>query len=181
MQVPGRELSLSGIGRLKGMMDMENYCFFETPVGMITIAADETGITRISFGQTDIPGKNEASPLTDLAYRQMCEYFEGRRKEFDLPLSPAGTPFQQAVWRELMKIPYGETRSYSDIAAGAGNPKACRAVGMANNKNPIAIVIPCHRVVGKSGSLTGYAGGLEVKQLLLDLERQNKKNVLIIQ
>ena len=106
------------------------------------------------------------------AAEQLREYLRGERKMFDLPLAPEGTVFQKAVWSALQEIPYGQTRSYGEIAAQIGRPKACRAVGMANHCNPIPIFIPCHRVVGADGSLTGYAGGLECKRTLLDLERR---------
>ena len=103
---------------------------------------------------------------------QLAEYFAGERREFDLSLAARGTSFQERVWQELRKIPYGETASYGAIAERIGNPRACRAVGMANSKNPIPIIIPCHRIIGKDGSLTGFGGGLAVKKQLLDLERQ---------
>ena len=109
------------------------------------------------------------------AKQQLAEYFAGQRQAFDLPLRMQGTPFQQKVWAALREIPYGETRSYGQIAAQVGNPKAGRAVGMANNRNPIAIIVPCHRVIGANGSLTGYAGGLSVKQELLALERRTRQ------
>ena len=102
----------------------------------------------------------------------MEEYFAGQRKEFSLPLAPKGTEFQLRVWQALLQIPYGETRSYGELAAMVGNPKACRAVGGANHRNPLSILIPCHRVVGTGGSLTGYAGGLSVKEFLLKLESE---------
>lgn len=105
------------------------------------------------------------------AAKQLNEYLAGKRKTFDLPLEPGGTPFQKAVWHALTGIPYGETRTYREIAEIIGNPKACRAVGMANNKNPIAIIIPCHRVIGTGGKLIGYAGGLDIKKKLLELEK----------
>ena len=105
--------------------------------------------------------------------RQLKEYFAGKRREFSLPLSPAGTEFQKKVWSVLQEIPYGETRTYKEIAGRCGNEKACRAVGMANHVNPIGIVIPCHRVVGSSGKMVGYAGGLDKKQYLLELEGGN--------
>ncbi len=111
------------------------------------------------------------TPLIREAAKQLKEYLSGKRKTFDLSLDPEGTPFQKAVWKTLTGIPYGETRTYKDIAERIGNPKACRAVGMANNKNPIAILIPCHRVIGAGGKLVGYAGGLDIKKKLLDLEK----------
>ena len=111
------------------------------------------------------------SPLQREVDKQMREYFEGKRKEFDLPLRPEGTVFQKKVWNALLEIPFGETRSYQDIANAVGSPKACRAVGMANHQNPIIIVIPCHRVIGKNGKLVGYGGGLSMKEKLLLLEK----------
>jgi methylated-DNA-[protein]-cysteine S-methyltransferase len=105
--------------------------------------------------------------------QQLRQYFAGKRQQFELPISPQGTPFQERVWQELRKIPYGETVSYGTIAQRIGKPKACRAVGMANSKNPIPIIIPCHRIIGKDGSLTGFGGGLPVKKQLLELERQS--------
>ncbi len=108
------------------------------------------------------------------AIEQLQEYFDGKRTHFDLPLDVQGTPFQMAVWNELLKIPYGSTCSYIDIARSLGKPGAARAVGMANHENPIAVVIPCHRVVGSDGSLTGYAGGLHLKKQLLGIEKQNQ-------
>lgn len=111
------------------------------------------------------------SPLQREVDKQMGEYFEGERKEFDLPLRPEGTDFQKKVWNALLEIPFGETRSYQDIANAVGSPKACRAVGMANHQNPIIIVIPCHRVIGKNGKLVGYGGGLSMKEKLLLLEK----------
>jgi len=113
------------------------------------------------------------TPLIREAAKQLEEYFVGKRKIFDIPLGPEGTPFQRAVWEALLEIPYGETRSYGDIAARIGNPKAARAVGMANNRNPIAVFVPCHRVIGASGKLVGYAGGVDVKKKLLELEKLN--------
>jgi len=112
------------------------------------------------------------TPLIEKAATQLKEYFAGKRTEFDLPLSLAGTDFQRSVWKALQEIPWGETRSYKDIAVRIGKPRATRAVGMANNRNPIPIIVPCHRVVGSDGSLTGYGGGLPVKQRLLELEKR---------
>ena len=126
-------------------------------------------MTGISFGRPEQP-VTEENGLNREVIRQLKEYFAGKRREFSLPLSPAGTEFQKKVWSALQEIPYGETRTYKEIAGRCGNEKACRAVGMANHVNPIGIVIPCHRVVGSSGKMVGYAGGLDKKQYLLELE-----------
>ncbi len=144
---------------------------YTTVIGPLTIAANGTAITHVLFGTPDLPGTLAPSELTNRAANQLQEYLAGKRTAFDLPLAPEGTPFQQRVWKALQNIPYGQTRSYADVAAAIGSPQATRAVGGANNRNPIAIVIPCHRVVGANGKLTGYAGGLQLKQRLLDLER----------
>ena len=145
---------------------------FNSKIGIITIDADETGIKALSLPdkpkQPDI-SKASALPLLNEAKKQVLEYLEGSRKEFDLLLAPEGSVFQQKVWKALTLIPYGETRSYGEIAKLIGNPKACRAVGMANNKNPISLIIPCHRVIGSNGSLVGYGWGLELKAELLKL------------
>jgi len=137
------------------------------------IAEENGAICNISFdtGKTPDGFEKKETPLIKKAAAQLEEYFSGKRKTFDLPLSPHGTTFQLKVWNELRKIPYGKTRSYGEIAVKAGNPKASRAVGMANNRNPIVIIIPCHRVIGSNGSLTGFGGGLDLKQKLLELER----------
>ena len=140
------------------------------PIGDISVASDGEYITNIVFGSFVPDAARGTSEVLEKAEAQLCEYFEGTRKVFDLPLKFGGTTFQNRVWRELSKIPYGETISYKTLAERIGNAKACRAVGMANNKNPIPIVIPCHRVVGANGSLTGYAGGLDIKKFLLELE-----------
>ena len=129
-------------------------------------------MTGISFGRPEQP-VTEENGLNREVIRQLKEYFAGKRREFSLPLSPAGTEFQKKVWSVLQEIPYGETRTYKEIAGRCGNEKACRAVGMANHVNPIGIVIPCHRVVGSSGKMVGYAGGLDKKQYLLELEGGN--------
>ena len=142
-----------------------------SPVGPLTLAERDGALVRIAFGDG---GACDRTPLLDDAARQLAEYFDGRRRVFDLPLAPDGTPFQREVWLALREIPYGQTRSYKQIAAAVGRPQACRAVGMANNRNPLPIVVPCHRVVGASGALTGYAGGLEIKSKLLQLEGCNK-------
>lgn len=140
----------------------------QSPVGPLTLEGTETALLALRFGAL---GQDSVSPVLELAARQLAEYFAGERRVFTVPLSPAGTPFQKGVWEALQSIPYGETSTYGAVAQRIGNPKACRAVGMANNRNPLPIFIPCHRVVGRGGSLTGYAGGLDRKQFLLDLER----------
>ncbi|MDR1933937.1 MAG: methylated-DNA--[protein]-cysteine S-methyltransferase [Spirochaetales bacterium] len=144
---------------------------YENSLGRFVITAAEAAITAVRFEGMPCPhGDKAKNRLTDLAAKQIEEYAAGKRKRFELPLLPAGTVFQKSVWQALCTIPYGQTRSYKQIAAGVGNPSACRAVGMANNRNPIPIIIPCHRVVGSNGTLVGYAGGLEMKKRLLDLE-----------
>jgi len=151
---------------------MDTFVVLDSPVGRLTLTCGEGCITGLHFGETP-RGERAETALSREAARQLAEYFAGTRRDFDLPLKPEGTPFQRAVWEALRTIPYGQTRSYADIAAQVGNPKGCRAVGMANHRNPIAILIPCHRVVGKNGALTGYAGGLDVKEKLLSLEKEH--------
>ncbi len=147
----------------------------EMSMGKITVACEGEVIVRISFGEDIRDGEKQmGNERTGRAFEELEEYFQGKRREFDLPLSPEGTEFQRRVWAALREIPYGETRSYSEIAEQVGNPKAVRAVGMANHRNPIAIMIPCHRVIGKNGSLTGYAGGLSLKEKLLKLEHTER-------
>lgn len=140
-----------------------------TPIGDIHILASEEGISVITFGD-DADASLPESDITKKAASQLKNYFDGGKMEFDLPLSPEGTDFQKAVWNELIKIPYGKTSSYLDIALALGDRNATRAVGSANGSNPIAVVVPCHRVVGSDGKLTGYAGGLHRKSYLLELE-----------
>lgn len=122
----------------------------------------------------------KCTPVIVSAMTQLTEYFAGTRQTFDLPLAPAGTDFQKKVWAALCTIPYGETRSYKEIALQINNPKGCRAVGMANNRNPIMLIIPCHRVIGSNGSLVGYAGGLDVKEWLLTHEKSNSQNTNLL-
>lgn len=141
----------------------------ETPIGRIGIETDGKHITALHL-HCDCREESSADPLIAEALRQLREYFAGARREFELPLAPAGTPFQLRVWAALRRIPYGKTASYGEIAAAVGCPKGPRAVGMANNRNPIAIFIPCHRVIGANGKPVGYAGGLEAKRRLLELE-----------
>ncbi|WP_288816503.1 methylated-DNA--[protein]-cysteine S-methyltransferase [uncultured Alistipes sp.] len=156
---------------------MERSVRLDTPVGPVTVTATERAVTAVRFGAAG-PAVGQAGdlpPVLRQAVEELREYFAGERREFTLPLAPAGTPFQQQVWAALREIPYGATCSYRRIAERIGRPKACRAVGMANNRNPIAIVVPCHRVVGASGALVGYAAGLEVKEKLLALESMNNE------
>ncbi len=151
---------------------MINYYFYETIIGYLTISADEQGITDVSFGKRNpVHAVCEETPVIKQAVSELQEYFEGRRQEFTVPLHPQGTDFQLRVWQVLRTIPYGKTWSYKQVATAAGNPNASRAVGMANNRNPIAIIIPCHRVIGANGRLVGYAGGLDVKEKLLEIEQ----------
>lgn len=152
---------------------MGNFAVYPSRLGDIKITYTDKAITHIEIGVTDFNRQDaEPSVFSESAIEQLNEYFTGKRKEFDLPLDPSGTPFQKKVWAALQQIPYGETRTYKQIAQAVGNDKASRAVGMANNKNPIAIVIPCHRVIGANGSLVGYAGGLHIKESLLELEKK---------
>lgn len=147
------------------------YTYYESPIGRLLIAGDGSRIKKIDLRPKDAPGDwiaGDAS-LSD-ALDQLREYFAGERYGFDLPLAPEGTAFQQEVWRAVRQIPYGETTTYGAIAARIGHPTASRAVGAANGANPIPIIIPCHRVIGSSGKLTGFGGGLEMKARLLSLE-----------
>ena len=154
-----------------------NAFYYETDLGKIGIAENGHAITHIYYGEIDLENLSFIeTPLIKKAYEELCEYLEGKRKEFDLPLELNGTEFQKKVWNALREIPYGKTCSYKEIAEKIGNPKACRAVGLANNRNPISIIVPCHRVIGANGKLVGYGGGLNIKEKLLELEgtRRNK-------
>lgn len=151
---------------------MEKIFFYETPVGRLIIGEENGSITRVTWTQLPKSYIQEETELILRCKKQLEEYFAGKRKTFDLPLAPKGTAFQQRVWKALQDIPYGELRTYQEIALAVDNPKGCQAVGGANGKNPIAIFIPCHRVIGKDGSMTGYSGGLEKKEWLLELERK---------
>ena len=158
---------------------MKTAFYYEMAIGRICIVQENESITHIDLDEMPKDAKNEETLLLKNAAKQLAEYFSAQRSSFDLPLAPKGTGFQQSVWQALLKIPYGATRCYSEIAEVIGNEKACRAVGMANNKNPILIVIPCHRVIGKDGSLTGYGEGLPIKQFLLDLEKKGSASEAI--
>ncbi len=155
---------------------MINYFCYDTEIGRIKISEKDEKIIGLVF--SDYKKEDEIEKETDAirkTYLQLKEYLSGKRKNFDIEIEMIGTEFQKKVWKELLNIPYGETRSYKDIAIAIGNEKACRAVGNANNKNPIAIIVPCHRVVGSNGSMTGYAGGLDIKEKLLKIEKYNIK------
>ncbi|MGN0004937.1 MAG: methylated-DNA--[protein]-cysteine S-methyltransferase [Candidatus Gastranaerophilaceae bacterium] len=142
-----------------------------TKIGDLTVFEDSGFICEIIFFEKNIvKGQIFETELIKRTFVEIEEYFDGKRRNFDIPTNPKGTEFQKRVWEELKKIPYGKTESYGKIAKKIGNPKAQRAVGMANNKNPVPIIIPCHRVIGKNGSLTGYAYGLDVKKYLLNIE-----------
>jgi methylated-DNA-[protein]-cysteine S-methyltransferase len=151
---------------------MKKIFFYDTKIGKIGIAEENGSITNLYFSETVADAKAilEETVILKKTNQQLQEYFAGKRKVFELPLAPKGTEFQQKVWQALKEIPFGETRSYGEIAKRIGQPKASRAVGGANNKNPLPIFVPCHRVIGANGKLVGYAGGLEVKKTLLNVE-----------
>ena len=158
------------------------YRVLDSPVGGLLLARDNAGLRLIHFNGPAKAGPYVPTPdwrrdddAFDDVVSQLEEYFEGTRRDFDLPLAPQGTPFQQRVWRALLDIPYGETISYGELASRIGQRNASRAVGLANGSNPIPIVIPCHRVIGSNGKLTGYGGGLAIKERLLALERGSRR------
>jgi methylated-DNA-[protein]-cysteine S-methyltransferase len=162
---------------------MMYYCYFDTPIGELLLAGEADSLSMIGFPK----GAMRRDPEADWIYNeapfegvrcQLAEYFAGERKDFDLPLSLSGTEFQVAVLEALQKIPYGETRSYGAVAKQIGRPKAVRAVGAANGRNPIPIIVPCHRVIGSTGDLTGFGGGLDTKAELLRLEAENSTGLL---
>jgi methylated-DNA-[protein]-cysteine S-methyltransferase len=152
-----------------------DYFFYESPVGRLTVLIEENIIKGIVFGHHVADGKYNDDPVLGLKiFDEFDAYFSGRSMDFTLKIRPDGTDFQKEVWRRLLKIPYGETITYSELAESIGHPSAVRAVGTACGSNPIPILIPCHRVIGKDGSLTGYAGGIENKEFLLNLEKTFK-------
>lgn len=154
-----------------------NTTTIDSPVGAVSITVNTEGaVVSVLFGEPDVP--TPPSDTSAAAAEQLSEYFAGQRTSFDLTLAPIGTAFQRTVWAALREIPYGSTESYGGLAARIGQPTASRAVGLANGRNPIAIVVPCHRVIGASGMLTGYAGGLDRKRWLLDHERQGQDALL---
>ena len=160
-------------------MDLKiNLDYLETPVGWLLIEADSIGICRVSF--LDDKKEDDANPssITSDCIGQLKEYFAGKRTAFSLPLNFSGTDFQKKVWSELMKIPYGKTISYQELALRLGDDKVIRAAGTANGKNPVAIIVPCHRVIGSDGTLVGYTGGLWRKKMLLEFEAGKKQAAL---
>jgi methylated-DNA-[protein]-cysteine S-methyltransferase len=140
----------------------------ETPVGPLLLSAEDGRLSGVAFA--DSAEARSSEPVLLEAEAQLRAYFDGKLERFELPLAPRGTPFQLSVWEALLEIPYGSTTTYSELAAAIGRPSACRAVGAANGRNPLAVIVPCHRVIGAAGALTGYGGGLERKRLLLALE-----------
>ncbi|CAN5190447.1 methylated-DNA--[protein]-cysteine S-methyltransferase [soil metagenome] len=160
------------------------HTLLDSPVGPLTLVAADGALVGLYMTDQrhrpteEIFGAPDPAPFIEAA-AQLGEYFAGDRTDFDLPLAPAGTAFQRAVWRALLEIPYGQTISYGQLAAGIGTPTASRAVGMANGRNPIGIIVPCHRVVGATGDLTGYGGGLERKRQLLTLERHGSGQLML--
>ena len=161
----------------KTQKSMMSYCLLESPVGNILIVGDKRGLKLINFqegpnAQAADPKWKEDSQFFRAVIQQLNSYFSGRLTQFRLPLAPEGTPFQLKVWKALKRIPYGKTVTYGEIAKRIGNPKASRAVGAANGQNPLSIIVPCHRVIGQTGDLVGYGGGLSIKKALLDHERR---------
>ncbi|MDD3260759.1 MAG: methylated-DNA--[protein]-cysteine S-methyltransferase [Oscillospiraceae bacterium] len=151
---------------------MLSYIKMKSPVGTLLLAEDGRGLCQVELKETLMGAQKRQTPLLLQAEEQLNQYFAGKRRKFSLPLSAHGTRFQMQVWQALQQIPYGETRTYAQTAAAAGSPRAFRAAGMACNCNPLMIVVPCHRVIGKDGSLTGFGAGICVKQFLLQLEQK---------
>lgn len=168
---------------------MKSFDYYKSPLGNMLIVEENNAITQLSLCTQELGSldtlcshdimSHTTTVLLETAKSQLTEYFQGTRKIFDLPLKPSGTPFQKKVWQALCQIPYGETRSYKEIALQIDNPKGCRAVGMANNRNPIMLIIPCHRVIGSNGALIGYTGGLHIKEWLLEHEKANGSSEFI--
>ncbi|MFW2365300.1 MAG: methylated-DNA--[protein]-cysteine S-methyltransferase [Desulforhopalus sp.] len=159
---------------------MKDYCYYQSPIGQLMLIGTNGVLEELLFPnevqeKSIDAGFQHNEKIFEPVLKQLREYFAGKRQRFSLKLAPNGTEFQQRVWQELCNIPYGQTTSYGEVASRLGNPKGGRAVGMANGKNPIPIIVPCHRVIGKDGSLTGFGGGLDIKRHLLDLENQSRK------
>lgn len=158
---------------------MQHIFYYTTPIGRLGIIADENAVTNLLFEREQAPNgvALQETPIHRAAAEQLERYFSGELTVFSVPLDPGGMGFNRAVWNALIAIPYGETRTYAQIAEAVGSPKAYRAVGLANNRNPIPIFIPCHRVIGTNAKLTGYRGGLDAKDTLLGLERNGAVSV----
>lgn len=152
-------------------MARTSYFVYQTPMGRMTLCGTADALTEAHFGAVECAYERKASKLTNQAATELQEYLAGKRRQFSVPLQMAGTDFQQQVWRAIQKIAYGQTATYLDIAETIGNPKAFRAVGMAAHRNPLPIFVPCHRVVATDGTLGGYAGGVKIKEFLVNLER----------
>ncbi len=163
--------------------EISAYKIIESPIGPLTLVASEAGLRRLAFGAHRPDGGVEAPdhPLLQKTEAQLAEYFRGERTTFDVPLDMTGTPFQKSVWALLCDIPYGTTTSYGALALQLGSLGKSRAVGLANGKNPVAIIVPCHRVIGASGALTGFGGGLDVKAFLLELEQRRAPVAFAVQ
>ncbi len=156
------------------IIDKEKTAYYKTKLGMIEIRYTDDYITYLSFVEDNADNNASiTSPLSDKTYQEINEYLDGKRTEFDIPIKLIGTEFQKKVWQALLEIDYGKTLSYKDIAEKIGKPKSARAVGGANNKNRIAIIVPCHRVIASNGALLGYAGGVDIKKKLLKIESTN--------
>lgn len=151
---------------------MRSALIADSPIGLLTLVEEDGALAEVRFGESRGDEELRETPLLAQAKKELEEYFRGERQVFTVKLAPKGTPFQRKCWQTLLSIPYGETRTYRQQAEMAGNPRACRAAGMSNRRNPLPVFIPCHRVVGRNGQLTGYAGGLEIKETLLTLERK---------
>lgn len=151
---------------------MRKYFYYNSPIGVLTLISENGYLIGLYFGEKDIKAGYGKSEVIVEAISQLEDYFKKKRKNFDLPLKLKGTEFQEKCWDALQEIPYGETRTYKDIAEAVNSPKAYRAVGLANNRNPISIIVPCHRVIGANGKLVGYGGGLDKKEFLLKLEKE---------
>jgi methylated-DNA-[protein]-cysteine S-methyltransferase len=154
-------------------MIAERRAYYDSPIGFIEILGSEQGLTAVNFVRRRPRQANALDPALRAAVAQIDEYFRGKRKEFSLVLHLEGTDFQKKAWRQLVRIPYGKTATYAEVAAAIGRPQATRAVGQANHRNPISIIVPCHRVIGSGGRLVGYGGGLWRKEWLLAHERRN--------
>lgn len=160
----------------KSTITQTSKAILDTPIGILIIEARDQAVCTISLAREDqvIPEESGNEPVLDQTKQELQEYFGGKRTAFTFAMNAEGTSFQKSVWNALLTIPFGETKSYGEIAKAVGNPKSSRAVGMACNKNPIMIAVPCHRVLGAGGAMTGYAGGVPVKEALLDLEQKSR-------